>query len=139
MVREKHAAKKHTPGQTAPQKCPRSGILPNKNKIRKVTRARPGVVALREIRKYQKSCDLIIPKTAFQRLVKEVAQAYKADLRFQSAAVAALQEASEAYLVGLFEDINLCALHAGRVTIMTKDVTLAQRIRSGVVCNYSEQ
>ena len=81
---------------------------------------RPGTVALREIRKYQKSTELLIRKLPFQRLVREIAQDFKTDLRFQSSAVLALQEASEAYLVGLFEDTNLCAIHAKRVTIMPK-------------------
>jgi len=79
-----------------------------------------GTVALREIRKYQKSTELLIRKAPFQRLVREIAQDFKNDLRFQSTAVLALQEASEAYLVGLFEDTNLCAIHAKRVTIMPK-------------------
>ncbi|XP_003368083.1 histone H3, embryonic, partial [Trichinella spiralis] len=72
---------------------------------------------------------LLIRKLPFQRLVREVAQDYKTELRFQSSAVFALQEAAEAYLVGLFEDTNLCAIHAKRVTIMPKDVQLARRIR----------
>ncbi|CAG7895613.1 unnamed protein product, partial [Brassica rapa] len=70
-----------------------------------------------------------IRKLPFQRLVREIAQDFKTDLRFQSSAVAALQEAAEAYLVGLFEDTNLCAIHAKRVTIMPKDIQLARRIR----------
>ena len=82
-----------------------------------------GIVALREIRRYQKSTELLIRRMPFQRLVREIAQDFKTDLRFQSSAVLALQEASEAYLVGLFEDTNLCAIHAKRVTIMPK-VTL---------------
>ena len=86
-------------------------------------------MALRESRKYQKSTDLLIRKAPFQRLVREVAQDYKNDLRFQSTAVLALQEAAESYLVGLFEDTNLCAIHAKRVTIMPKDIQLARRIR----------
>eukprot|EP01003_Olkasia_polycarbonata_P003105 NODE_1674_length_506_cov_258.203501_g1596_i0.p1 GENE.NODE_1674_length_506_cov_258.203501_g1596_i0~~NODE_1674_length_506_cov_258.203501_g1596_i0.p1 ORF type:complete len:81 (-),score=28.52 NODE_1674_length_506_cov_258.203501_g1596_i0:262-477(-) len=65
----------------------------------------------------------------FQRLVREVAQDFKADIRFQSNAILALQEAAEAYLVSLFEDTNLCAIHAKRVTIMVKDIQLARRIR----------
>ena len=69
----------------------------------------------------------------FSRLIfrddSEIAQDFKSDLRFQSTAVLALQEASEAYLVGLFEDTNLCAIHAKRVTIMPKDIQLARRIR----------
>ena len=86
-------------------------------------------VPLSEIRKYQKSTELLIRKLPFQRLVREIAQDFKTDLRFQSSAILALQEASEAYLVGLFEDTNLCAIHAKRVTIMPKDIQLARRIR----------
>ncbi|KAG7266854.1 hypothetical protein CRUP_027314 [Coryphaenoides rupestris] len=77
----------------------------------------------------RKSTELLIRKLPFQRLVREIAQDFKTDLRFQSSAVMALQEASEAYLVGLFEDTNLCAIHAKRVTIMPKDIQLARRIR----------
>ncbi|ROT77430.1 core histone H2A/H2B/H3/H4 [Penaeus vannamei] len=97
--------------------------------VKKPHRYRPGTVALREIRRYQKSTELLIRKLPFQRLVREIAQDFKTDLRFQSAAIGALQEASEAYLVGLFEDTNLCAIHAKRVTIMPKDIQLARRIR----------
>ncbi len=89
-------------------------------------RYRLGTVALREIRRYQKSTELLIRKLPFQRLVREIAQDFKTDLRFQSFAVMALQEASEAYLVGLFE---LCAIHAKRVTIMPKDIQLTRRIQ----------
>ena len=98
-------------------------------KITKPHRYRPGTVALREIRKYQKSTELLIRKLPFQRLVREIAQDLFPDVRFQSSAILALQEASEAYLVGLFEDTNLCALHAKRVTIQPKDIQLARRIR----------
>ena len=98
-------------------------------KIKKPHRYRPGTVALREIRKYQKSTDLLIRKMPFQRLVREIAGEMRTDLRFQSSAVMALQEAAEAYLVGLFEDTNLAAIHAKRVTIMPKDMQLALRIR----------
>eukprot|EP00798_Chlamydomonas_sp_ICE-L_P003848 gene3848-biopygen21595 len=97
--------------------------------VKKPHRYRPGTVALREIRKYQKSTELLIRKLPFQRLVREIAQDFKTDLRFQSSAVLALQEAAEAYLVGLFEDTNLAAIHAKRVTIMPKDIQLARRIR----------
>ena len=92
-------------------------------------RYRPGTVALREIRRYQKSTELLIRKLPFARLVHEIAQDFKTDLHFQREAIAALQEAGEAYLVGLFEDTNLCAIHAKRVTIMPKDIQLACRIR----------
>ncbi|XP_067825485.1 histone H3-like [Heptranchias perlo] len=97
--------------------------------VKKPHRYRPGTVALREIRRYQKSTELLIRKLPFQRLVRQIAQDFKTDLRFQSSAIMALQEASEAYLVGLFEDTNLCAIHAKRVTIMPKDIQLARRIR----------
>ena len=97
--------------------------------MKKPHRFRPGTVALREIRKFQKSTELLIRKLPFQRLVREIAQEVKTDLRFQSQAVLAIQEAAEAYMVGLFEDTNLCAIHAKRVTIMPKDIQLARRIR----------
>ena len=97
--------------------------------VKKPHRYRPGTVALREIRRYQKSTELLIRKMPFNRLVREIAQDFKTDLRFQASAIGALQEAAEAYLVGLFEDSNLCAIHAKRVTIMPKDIQLAMRIR----------
>lgn len=92
-------------------------------------RFRPGTVALREIRRYQKSTHQLIPRAPFQRLLKQIALELNPEMRFQSVAVAALQEACEAYLTGLFEDTNMCAIHAGRVTIMSKDMHLARRIR----------
>ncbi len=98
-------------------------------KLRKKHRYRPGTVALREIRRYQKSTALMIRKLPFQRLVREIAQDYKNDLRFQGTAIDAIQEAAEAYLTHLFEDTNLCAIHAKRVTITQKDMQLALRIR----------
>ncbi|KIM90888.1 hypothetical protein PILCRDRAFT_58946 [Piloderma croceum F 1598] len=104
---------------------------------RKKHRYRPGTVALREIRKYQKSTDLLIQKLPFSRVVREIALDMMTDmndyedtgLRWQSSAILALQEATEAYLVHLFEDANLCAIHAKRVTIMQRDIQLARRIR----------
>ncbi|KRY09214.1 histone H3 [Trichinella patagoniensis] len=132
MARTKQTARKSTGG-----KAPRKQLAtkaarksaPSAGGVKKPHRYRPGTVALREIRRYQKSTELLIRKLPFQRLVREVAQDYKTDLRFQSSAVLALQEAAEAYLVGLFEDTNLCAIHAKRVTIMPKDIQLARRIR----------
>ncbi|EGZ23868.1 hypothetical protein PHYSODRAFT_481269 [Phytophthora sojae] len=102
---------------------------PTPSDIKKLRRYCPGTVALREIRRYQRSTELLIHKLPFQRLVREIAQGYKADLRFHGSAILALQEASEAYLVGLFIDTNLCAIHAKRVTIMAKDMQLTRRIR----------
>ena len=113
MARTKATARKHP--QQPVKKTPR--------------RHRPGTVALREIRRYQKSTELLIRKLPFQALVREIARDFKTDLRFQSTAILALQEAAEAYLIGLFEDTNLCAIHAKRVTIMPKDMQLARRIR----------
>lgn len=97
--------------------------------IKKKRRWRPGQVALREIRRYQKSTSLLIQKAPFQRLVREISQQFWRDYRFQSNAVLALQEASEAYLTQLFEDTLLCAIHAKRKTVMCKDMQLARRIR----------
>ena len=79
--------------------------------LKRPMRYKPGTVVLREIRCYQKSTELLIRKLPFNRLVREIAQDFKTDLRFQAQAIGALQEASEAYLVGLFEDTNLCAIH----------------------------
>jgi len=132
MARTKQTARQST-GAKAPIKQLASkaarNSAPATGGVKKPHRYRPGTVALREIRKYQKSTDLLIRKLPFQRLVREIAHEYKTDLRFQSSAVLALQEAAEAYLVGLFEDTNLCAIHAKRVTIMTRDLQLARRIR----------
>ena len=89
----------------------------------------PGVMALCEIRHYQKSSAVLIRKLPLQRLVMEITQDFKSDLCFQSAAILCLQEEAEAYLVGLFEDMNLCAIHAKRVTVTPKDLQLARHIR----------
>ena len=132
MARTKQTARKSTGG-----KAPRKQLAtkaarksaPATGGVKKPHRYRPGTVALREIRKYQKSTELLIRKLPFQRLVREIVQVLKADLRVQAAAVIALQEAAEAYMVGIFEDVQCCAVHAKRVTIMPKDVQLARRIR----------
>ncbi|KAI0400946.1 histone-fold-containing protein [Xylaria palmicola] len=95
-------------------------------------RYRPGTVALREIRRLQNSTDLLMRKLPFSRVVREIALSLRPKdegMRWQSQAVLALQEAAEAFLVHLFEDSNLCAIHAKRVTIMQKDIQLARRIR----------
>ena len=90
---------------------------------------RPGTQALKDICHFQKNTALLIRRLPFQRLVREIAEDFKKELRFQAAAMSCLQEASEAYLVGLFEDSNLCTIHTKRVTIMPKDIQLARRIR----------
>ena len=132
MARTKQAARKSTGG-----KAPRKQLAtraarksaPATGGVKKPHRYRPGTVALREIRRYQKSTDLLIRKLPFSRLIKEIAQDFKGDLRFQSTSLLALQEATEAYLTHLFEDVNLCAIHSKRVTIMPKDIQLSRRIR----------
>ena len=90
---------------------------------------RPGTVALCEICQFQKSMELLIRRLPFQRLVREIAQDFQGRLNFASGAILALQEAAEAYLIGLFEDTNLCAIHTKCITIMPKDIQLARRIR----------
>ena len=93
-------------------------------------RYRPGTRALQEIRKYQKSAELFIKKLPFARLVREITLDWNnSGLRWQAGALEALQEATEDYVVHLFEDSNLCAIHAKRITMMVKDMQLAKRIR----------
>ena len=132
MARTKQTARKSTGGK-APRLHLATKAARNLSRsfgdVKKPHRWRPGTVALREIRKYQKGTDLLMRKAPFQRLVREIACGIKSDLRMQSTALLALQEAAEAYLVGLFNDTNECALHAKRVTIMPKNMQLAQRIR----------
>jgi histone H3 len=140
MTRIKHTTTKNTTSGKVPRKC-LSGKKTNKNlasiaaegmmaSMQKLTkRYKPGTKALRMIRTYQKSTALLLRKMPFQRLIREIAMMFNSDLRFQSSAILALQEASEAYLVGLFEDTNLLAIHSKRVTIYVKDLQLARRIR----------
>jgi histone H3 len=135
MARTKTTARKSTGG-----KAPRKQLAtkaarasaPTAGGVKKPHRYRPGTVALSEIRKYQKTTALFIRKLPFQRLVKQVSADFKSDLRFQSSALLAMQEAAEAFLVGLFEDTNLIAIHAKRVTIMPKDMVLAVLIRGNI-------
>mmetsp|Transcript_863 Transcript_863/g.1515 ORF Transcript_863/g.1515 Transcript_863/m.1515 type:complete len:158 (-) Transcript_863:874-1347(-) len=149
MARIKQTARKSTGGKVPRQAAKKalktvpSAPVPPTSVAEKTTKAapaappahkkkfrfRPGTVALREIRKYQKTTNLLILKRPFQRLVREIAHDLKSDFRFHKAAIEALQEATEAYIVRLFEDTNLCTLHAKRVTIMPKDLQLARRIR----------
>ena len=132
MARTKQTARKSTGGK-APRKMLATKAArksaPATGGVKKPHRYRPGTVALREIRRYQKSTDLLIRKLPFSRLIKEIAQDFKGDLRFQSTSLLVFQEATEAYLTRLFEDTNLCAIHSKRVTIMPKDIQLSRRIR----------
>ena len=106
-----------------------SAVKPRNSKMRRRFRSRPGVVALREIRRLQRTTDLLIPRLPFQRLVKEICHNINNELRFSSQGLQALQESSESFLSGLFEDSYMCTLHAKRVTLMPKDMQLARRIR----------
>lgn len=92
----------------------------------------PGARALKEIRQYQASTDLLIPRAPFMRLIREIGYKLKPDLRWQPGAVLCLQEAAEAYLVSMFEDAYRCTIHAKRVTIMPKDIHLAMRLRGEI-------
>jgi len=107
----------------------RKSALGNGRGVKKPHRFRPGTVALREIRKYQKSSHLLIRKLPFRRLVQELVRNINNTVRVNSHTLSAFQEAAECYLVHLFEDTNLCAIHCGRVTIFPKDIQLARRIR----------
>jgi len=98
-------------------------------RVRKPFRFRPGTVALRDIKKYQKSTELLIRKIPFQRLVREIVHNLKdKDYRFQSTALLALQEAAEAFLVNMFDQCNDIAIHGKRVTVMRKDIQLWKRL-----------
>lgn len=129
------ARTKQTAGKSSGGKQPRKTLATKaarRNKptgVKRPHRYRPGTVALREIRKFQKSSDLLVRKLPFQRLVREIAMDFKTDLRFRNSGMLALQEASESYVVGLLEDTNLLAIHAKRVTIKPKDIQLCRRIR----------
>lgn len=128
VVPKRRVAK--TPRAATTGKAPTAeDMITMSGKVKKPHRFRPGTVALREIRHYQKGGDLLLKFRPFSRLVREIAQGVKDDVRFQHAALLALQEASESYMVGLMEDVNLCAIHTGRSTIMQKDLGLALRIR----------
>ena len=106
--------------------------------MKKERRFRPGTVALREIKRFQKSTNLLIARAPFQRLVRNIAQSIDVEIRFQAQALLAVQEAAEVYLSGLFEDANLCAIHANRVTVMKKDLELARRIRGERFHDHSD-
>jgi histone H3 len=134
MARTKQTARKSTGGKQPPRNllatkaARKSG--PATGGIKKPHRYRPGTVALREIRRYQKCTDLLLRKLPFQRLVREISQDFKADLRWQASGIHGLQEAAEDYLANLYQDTNLCAIHAKRVTIQPKDMQLVRTIKN---------
>ncbi len=140
MPRQKIAGKKQNKGSAVSKNSVATGSKASKSQAKKKTapaeggmknkrRFRPGTVAIREIKRYQKATTFMLSKAPFQRFIRAICDGIDAQLRFQSAALLALQEAAESYLTGLFEDANLCAIHANRVTVMKKDMELARRIR----------
>ena len=141
MARCKQTAHKSTGGKAPRVQLSTKAARPARRNaplvggVKKPHRYRPGTVALREIHKYQKSTDHLICKAPFQRLVREIygdvasVSHVSSDYKWQGSSILALQEASEAYHVGLFEDTNLCALHSKRKTTMPKDIQLACLIR----------
>ncbi|PSS03949.1 histone H3-like centromeric protein [Actinidia chinensis var. chinensis] len=143
MARAKHPAhRKRTPSQpsasgtTSPAPPGTSSIptrrarnVPPSSRQTKRYRHKSGTVALREIRRFQKTCNLLIPAAPFIRSVKEISNYFAPQItRWKAEALVALQEAAEDYLVHLFEDAMLCAIHAKRVTLMKKDWELARRL-----------
>ena len=132
MARVRYTARKSTGGKAPRKQLATKAVrksAPAAGGVKKPHRYRPGTVSLREIRRYQKSTDMLIRRAPFQRVCREITQEFKGDLRFQGTGLLALQEASEAYLVGTFSDANLCAIHAKRVTLMPKDMELVRQIR----------
>ncbi|XP_031569670.1 histone H3, embryonic-like [Actinia tenebrosa] len=123
-----HNTSRPSTSARSPQRQRRRQTITSPKHVRKF---RPGTRALREIRFYQKTTHLLVRKAPFMRVVREIAdQFYQyGELRWQLGALLALQESAEQFLVRLFEDANLCAIHAKRVTIMPKDIQLARRIR----------
>ena len=107
------------------------------DKIRR--RAKAGTIVLREVKRYQKSVDLLLPRSSFQRIVRSITMTINDEMRFRPLALSALQEAAEAHLVGLFDDTNLCAIHAKRMTIMKKDMDLARRIRGDDLRDFRDK
>ena len=138
MARTKQTARKSTGGKAARKQLATKGARkspPATGGVKKPHRYRPGTVALREIRRYQKSTELLIKKRPFQRIMREAVDAVKTkttteSLRCQTTAIAATQEAAEAYAVQQLEDANLCAIHGKRVTLFPKDIKLARRIKN---------
>ncbi|CAM9587674.1 unnamed protein product [Pylaiella littoralis] len=139
MGRVKHTANKAVGGKKPSKKSSSKSAASRRasgdgggGEPRKRRRFRPGERALKEIRAYQRTTELLLRKLPFARLVKEIQETFTPagkSYRWQAVALLALQEAAEAHLISLFEDANLCALHAKRVTIMVRDFQLARRIR----------
>ena len=120
------ATRRKRPAPARRQPTPRTPAKPRR-------RRRPGTAALREIRHYQRGTGLLLCKRAFVRIVREITNNVAPEpYRWTADALVALQHATEDFAVYLLEDTNLCAIHAGRVTIAPKDLQLARRIRGPV-------
>lgn len=134
MARTKNTSRKTTttkaPRVAKASKAPKAEGGAEAKKERKVHRWRPGTVALREIKKYQRSTELLLRKSPVQRVIREIAQTHKDDLRFKKSAILSVQEAVEQYMTELFADANLIAIHSQRVTVSPADLQLARRIRN---------
>jgi histone H3 len=133
MARTKQTVTKTTGGK-APRKVvsaksARKSVPPAEVQAPKKNRFKPGSVALKEIRKYQKTTDLLIRKRPFQRMVRELCKVKNGDMRFQASAIVAFQEAVENFLTNLIEDAYRCVMHARRVTLMPKDIRLVYKIK----------
>ena len=128
--------KKNNKSKMIKKQAPSSAGVKDTEKAKR--RNKPGTASLREIKRYQRSIDLLLPRAPFQRLVRGIVSESNDELRFQSQALQALQEATEAYIVALFEDTNLCAIHAKRQTVMRKDMVLARRIRGDRNFDYMD-
>ena len=94
-------------------------------------RFHPGTVALREIKRYQKHIRPLTARMPFERRIRKTLQELDPEIRLKRTTLECMREATEAYLVSVLEDSNLCAIHAGRQTVMVRDVVLANRIRGG--------
>ena len=133
MARTKNSSRKSSSG-----KVPRTSIAVKRMKsekkksdasAKKPSKFRPGTVAIRDIKRYQKGTEMLLRKLPFQRLVREIAQTSKDGVKFAASAVLAMQEATEAHMINLFADTCLCAIHGRRVTIQPRDLQLALRLR----------
>ena len=135
MAKTKQTARRSTGGR-APRsqlalKAARKTKPSSANDRVRPHRYRPGTVALREIRKFQKSTTLLIHMLPFQRLVREITQDRKRDVGYQAGAIEALQHTAEDVIVELFEEAQRAAVHAKRVTVMPRDIELAIRMLRG--------
>jgi len=129
MARKIQVARKSFGGKAPLSKQAFKAALKIPISIKKKKRSRPGLIALKEIRKFQNSTETLIKRLPFQKLVKEIIQGFNSNFRCQSIAIDALQQAAEAFIVDMFENTNLCAIHAKRVTIQPKDMQLTSRIK----------